>query len=167
MAVCMATCMATCAWLRLCAWAHVHGYVHGHGYGHGCMRMHMATATATGMHAHGLSYNQQQVIMGLAHFYIIQTSWYSSTNISWKLSNYNIITWYYNGKYAWTNLFRLSGMSIDMSISMGAWVHGCTVNSSGRVHQHQHQSLPKALALLVSSTAQVHHSTDCPVHVPL
>ena len=72
-AVCMATCMGTCAWLRLCAWAHVHGYVHGHGYGHGCMRMHMATATATGMHAHGLSYNQQ-VIMGLAHFYIIRTS---------------------------------------------------------------------------------------------
>ena len=60
------------AWLR--AWVHVHGYVHGHGYGHGCMRMHMATATATGMHAHGLSYNQQQVIMGLAHFYIIWTS---------------------------------------------------------------------------------------------
>ena len=112
MAVCMATCMGTCAWLRLCAWAHVHGY------GHGCMRMHMATATATGMHAHGLSYNQQQVIMGLAHFYIIRTSWYSSTNISWKLSNYNIITWYYNGKYAWTNLFRLSSMSIDMGICM-------------------------------------------------
>ena len=63
------------AWLR--AWVHVHGYgyvhgyVHGHGYGHGCMRMHMATATATGMHAHGLSYNQQQVIMGLAHLYYI------------------------------------------------------------------------------------------------
>ena len=117
MAVCMATCMGTCAWLRLCAWAHVHGYVHGHGYGHGCMRMHMATATATGMHAHGLSYNQQQVIMGLAHFYIIRTSWYSSTNISWKLSNYKtiIITCYYNGKYAW----------VKWHVNRHGYMHGC------------------------------------------
>ena len=77
----------------------------------------MATTTATGMHAHGLSHNQKQVIMGLAHFYIIQTSWCSSANISWKLSNYktNIITWYYNGKYAWTKWY----------VNRHGYMHGC------------------------------------------
>ena len=40
-----------------------HGCMHGYVHGYMCM------ATATGMHAHGLSYNQQQVIMGLAHLY--------------------------------------------------------------------------------------------------
>ena len=109
-----------------------HGCMHGYVHGYMCM------ATATGMHAHGLSYNQQQVIMGLAHFYIIWTSWYSSTNISWKLSNYNIITWYYNGKYAWTNLFQLSGMSIDMGICMAMCMAAWLILVAGWVSVSEH-----------------------------
>ena len=86
--------------------SYVHGYGYGYSYGY--------------MHVHGLSYNQKQVILGLAHFLILYRLLDTYPPIYHE--NYPIIKPILLPDITMVSMPGLSSMSIDMGICMGAWL---------------------------------------------